>query len=218
MRKPRTSVAQEGYPFIGACAFVTLIAAILGYPLLTLVLLTATLFVLMFFRDPERFVPEDPTAVVSPADGKIIVAERVTDTRFGDEQFFKISIFMNVFNVHVNRIPFSGHIERVHHVPGKFLAADHDSAHLKNEYCAVHLVTENNTKLIFVQIAGLLARRIICRLEPNDRVERGRRFGLIRFGSRVDLYLPADSKPAVQVGQKVRAAESILAHLQAADS
>lgn len=213
MQSSRTSIAPEGYPFIGSCAFVTMVCAILGYQIVTLVLLGVTLFVLMFFRDPERFIPEDPFAVVSPADGKIIIAERVTDTRFADEQLYKISIFMNVFNVHVNRVPFSGRIERVRHVPGQFLAADNDSAHLKNEYCAVDLITGTGTKLRFVQIAGLVARRIICRLEPGDQVQRGQRFGLIRFGSRVDLYLPADCQPAVQVGQKVRAAESILAHL-----
>jgi phosphatidylserine decarboxylase len=215
MQEPRTSIAQEGYPFIGGCAFLTLIAAVLGYLVPTLILLALSFFVLMFFRDPERFGPEESDAVVSPADGKIIIAETATDERFHDGEMFKISIFMNVFNVHVNRVPFAGRIDRVHHVPGTFLAADNDSAHLKNEYCAVRLTTDSGAQLTFVQIAGLVARRIICRLEPGDSVSRGQRFGLIRFGSRVDVYLPPDCRVAVSVGQKVRAAETILAHLAA---
>ena len=213
MEPSRTSIAKEGYPFIGGCAFITLISAILGYQVVTLVLLALSFFVLMFFRDPERFGPEASDAVVSPADGKIIIAETVTDERFHDGEMFKISIFMNVFNVHVNRVPFAGRIERVRHVPGKFIAADKDTAHLKNEYCAVSLTTDSGAQLTFVQIAGLVARRIICRLEPGDTVDRGQRFGLIRFGSRVDVYLPPDCRPAVTIGQKVRAAESVLAHL-----
>jgi len=213
MKKPRTSVAREGYPFIGYSAFLTLISGVLGYPLITLFLLAITTFILMFFRDPERMAPEDAGAVISPADGKIIVAELVRDERFHEEDVFKISIFMNVFNVHVNRVPVSGTIDRVLHVPGAFLAADNDKAHLKNEYCAVSMTTASGAKLTFVQIAGLIARRIVCRLEPGDMVSKAERFGLIRFGSRVDVYLPADARPAVHLGQKVRAGESILAYL-----
>jgi phosphatidylserine decarboxylase len=120
---------------------------------------------------------------------------------------------MNVFNVHVNRIPFSGTVGKVHHVPGSFLAADSEKAHLNNEYCAVKIVTSDRRQITMVQIAGLIARRIICRLEAGDPVTRGERFGLIRFGSRVDLYLPRQSNPTVQVGDKVIAGESLLAYL-----
>ena len=213
MKKPGTSIAREGYPFIGYAAFLTLISAILGYQLIALFLLAATTFILLFFRDPERIAPEDSNGVLSPADGKIIVAELVRDDRFHAEEVFKLSIFMNVFNVHVNRVPCGGTIERVLHVPGTFLAADNTKAHLKNEYCAVSMTTDTGAKITFVQIAGLIARRIVCRLEPGDTVTKAERFGLIRFGSRLDIYLPSDARPAVQLGQKVKAGESILAHL-----
>ncbi len=213
MKKPGTSIAREGYPFIGYAAFLTLISAILGYQLIALFLLAATTFILLFFRDPERITPEDSSGVISPADGKIIVAELVRDDRFHAEEVFKLSIFMNVFNVHVNRVPCGGTIERVSHVPGTFLAADNTKAHLKNEYCAVSMTTDTGAKITFVQIAGLIARRIVCRLEPGDTVTKAERFGLIRFGSRLDIYLPSDARPAVQLGQKVKAGESILAHL-----
>ena len=213
MKQERIPVAAEGYPFIGYSCLLTILSALLGYPLVTLLLLLVTTFILMFFRDPERTHPEIDRGVISPADGKIISVESTRDERFGDGEFLKISIFMNVFNVHVNRIPFSGSVKRIHHVPGKFLAADSDKAHLNNEYCAVKIITESQRDITMVQIAGLIARRIICRLEPGDTVKRGERFGLIRFGSRVDLYLPHQSNPAVKTGDKVVAGESLLAYL-----
>lgn len=213
MKKQSIPVAAEGYPFIFYSAFLTLTCALLGYQLITLVLLAVTTFILMFFRDPERTVPEIDRGVVSPADGKIIFAETTTDIRFSDHEVVKISIFMNVFNVHVNRIPFPGTISSVQHVPGAFLAADSEKAHLNNEYCAVKIVTIDQREITMVQIAGLVARRIICRLEKDDRVSRGDRFGLIRFGSRVDIFLPGQSNLAVKVGDRVRAGESLLAYL-----
>lgn len=213
MKQERIPVAAEGYPFIGYSALLTVLSGLLGYPLITLVLLVTTTFVLMFFRDPERTTPEIARGVISPADGKIIIVEKTRDARFSDEELLKISIFMNVFNVHVNRIPFSGSVRKVQHVPGSFLAADSEKAHLNNEYCAVKILSSDRREITMVQIAGLIARRIICRLEPGDQVKRGERFGLIRFGSRVDLYLPHQSNPAVKVGDKVVAGESLLAYL-----
>jgi len=213
MKKETIPVAQEGYPFIGYSAFVTVISALLGFPIITLVLLVVTTFILMFFRDPERIPPEIDGGVISPADGKIIGVENIRDERFSDDEVLKISIFMNVFNVHVNRIPFSGSVKRVRHVPGSFLAADSDKAHLNNEYCAVQIATDTNKEITMVQIAGLIARRIVCRLQPGDKLATGERFGLIRFGSRVDLYLPKQSNAAIRVGDKVRAGESLLAYL-----
>ena len=213
MKKESVPVAAEGYPFIFYSGFLTLISALLGSLYLTLILLGVTTFILMFFRDPERFTPDLDRGIVSPADGKIIFVGKTIDSRFTDEQVLKLSIFMNVFNVHVNRIPFSGSVQEVHHVAGAFLAADSEKAHLNNEYCAVKIITEENKDITMVQIAGLVARRIICRLEPGDTVSRGDRFGLIRFGSRVDLYLPLQSNPTVKVGDKVRAGESLLAYI-----
>ena len=213
MLKPQVPVAKEGYPFIAFFAFCTLIFAILELPVVTAILLLTTTFVLSFFRDPERFTPEQENALVSPADGKIILIENIVDDQFTGGEAQKISIFMNVFNVHVNRIPFSGKVETILYTPGKFYSADSERGALQNEYCATVITTQHGKKLAFVQIAGLIARRIICWLEPGDQVTKGRRFGLIRFGSRVDLYLPPETKLAVQLGQKVRAGETVLGHL-----
>lgn len=213
MLSPRIPVAKEGFPFIGLSAFITLIFANLGYSCLTTLALITTVFILYFFRDPERFIPERSDALVAPADGKVILIEDVSDTAFTQNQVYKVSIFMNVFNVHVNRIPCDGIVDRVMYTPGKFYSADSAQGALHNEYCATLLTTASGRKIAFVQIAGLIARRIVCWLEPQDTVQRGRRFGLIRFGSRVDLYLPKDTELKVTVGQKVVAGETILGYL-----
>ena len=214
MLSPKIPVAQEGYPFIGFAALLTLVAAALSYCTAAWLLMLATTFILYFFRDPERFIPSQDNALVSPADGKIISVETVNDSQFTQGEAVKVSIFMNVFNVHVNRVPYSGTIEKIIYTPGKFYAADSSKGALHNEYCAAVLQTEQGKKIAFVQIAGLIARRIVCWLEPNDCVVKGRRFGLIRFGSRVDLYLPPDTDLLIQVGQKVRAGESLLGYLR----
>lgn len=210
MLKPKVPVAQEGYPFIGSLAFSTLFFTLQGLTLPAWLSFIATLFSLAFFRDPERFVPPAENEVLSPADGRIIIAEPVSDETFTQNRAYKISIFMNVFNVHVNRAPLSGNVDQVLYRPGKFYAADSEKGGLQNEYCGVIMSHASGHQIAFVQIAGLIARRIVCWLEPGDRIERGRRFGLIRFGSRVDLYLPENSDIRVQVGQKVRAGETVL--------
>lgn len=214
MLTSQVPVNKEGYPFILFSAFCTLLAAILGLYILTGILLVATFFILCFFRDPERFVTDREDAVVSPADGKIIRIERVADNCFIEGEAQKISIFMNVFNVHVNRAPVTGKVDKVLYRPGKFYSADCDKAALQNEYSATLITTPQGHRLACVQIAGLIARRIVCWLEPGDDIIRGRRFGLIRFGSRVDLYLPLDTEILAQTGQEVRAGETILAHLR----
>lgn len=213
MRKERIPVAREGFPFIGYAAFLTIVSALLGFQLISLLLVVVTTFILMFFRDPERLTPPIERGVTSPADGKVIIVEKTKDERFASDEVLKISIFMNVFNVHVNRIPLSGTVEKITHMPGAFLAADNEKAHLNNEYCAVALNVADNRNITMVQIAGFVARRIVCRLEPGDRVIAGERFGLIRFGSRVDMYLPKESHAVVKVGDKVTAGESLLAYL-----
>lgn len=213
MLTQQVPIAKEGYPFIFVLAFATLLAAILAMKVTSGFLLIATIFVLCFFRDPERLGPDRADALVSPADGKVILIERVNDSRFTGEDVQKISIFMNVFNVHVNRIPYSGKVEKILYKPGKFYSADSRQGGLQNEYCASIITTPSGKKIAFVQIAGLIARRIICWLEEGDAVTRGKRFGLIRFGSRVDLYLPLGTELAVNLGQKVRAGETILGYL-----
>jgi phosphatidylserine decarboxylase len=213
MKKPHVPVALEGVPFIGLAALSALVLALLDYDFTALFALLLTAFTLYFFRDPERVTPEDEDAVVSPADGKIILIDKVFDDRFVKEHVYKISIFMNVFNVHVNRNPFPGQVASVRYFPGMFLAANSERGALENEACALVLETGNQHRFAMVQVAGLVARRIVCWAVKGDRLERGQRFGLIRFGSRVDLYLPQQVQLEVVVGQKVRAGETVLGYL-----
>ena len=211
MLEPKVPVAREGYPFIGLGVFVTIFMALVGWPIIAWICFFLTLFTLSFFRDPERFVPHEEGALVSPADGKVIMAEKVVNNPFTDGEAYKVAIFMNVFNVHVNRIPMSGRVERIIHRPGRFYSADTDKAELHNESCATILTTPAGHTIGCVQIAGLIARRIVCWLEPGDMAVKGRRYGLIRFGSRVDLYLPPTSTLLVEKGRKVRAGETVIA-------
>jgi phosphatidylserine decarboxylase len=190
MKVDKIPVAREGYPFIAFIAFATFIFSMLEYDIIALIALFLTGFVFYFFRDPERISPDDEDVVVAPADGKIILVEKIFDDRFVNEHVYKISIFMSVFDVHVNRIPFAGEVEKIQYGPGSFYAANTDQGGLANEHCGVILTTKKNFRYAVVQIAGLVARRIVCWVEKGDTIERGKRFGMIRFGSRVDLYLP----------------------------
>ena len=181
-----------------------------GFPFLVIAAWTA-----WFFRDPHRKDPSDASAVVALADGIILgVTNAVPYPRFLPGQAQRVSIFMSVFNVHVNRIPFSGCVRDVNYNPGKFFAAFAEKASLENEQTAVHLETDGGVKIVFVQIAGLIARRIVCRLAQGDRVRRGERFGLIRFGSRCDLYLPDSVEICVKKGDRVYAGESVIGRFQ----
>ena len=184
--------------------------ALIGLPTLTLIALVITFCICGFFRDPDRIIPDEEGAVVSPADGKVILADFVDNSPFYNGQTMKVSIFMSVFNVHVNRVPFDGRVKEISYYPGKFFSANLDKASLQNEHNAVFVEMDNTKPLCVVQVAGLIARRIICKIQPGDHVIRGQRFGLICFGSRLDVYLPADIKLRVTVGDKVRAGTSIL--------
>lgn len=197
-------IVREGWPFIGAALAFFVILATIGYLPLIIVGLLAVLFVAWFFRNPERALPSDDAAVVSPADGRVINVSK-------DGNISKISIFMSVFNVHVNRIPLSGTVKKIDYNKGKFLVASKDKASLENEQNAVTVVDEKGREVKFVQIAGLVARRIVCHIKEGDKVYRGERFGMIRFGSRLDVYLPSEVNISVKVGEKVKAGESILA-------
>jgi len=203
-------VARAGYPLIFSAAFVTLIFALLGMTYLTLLFLVITFCFCGFFRDPDRVIPDDAGCIVSPADGKVILVGDVERTPFFEGSCKKISIFMSVFNVHVNRIPFNGRVKKVRHRSGKFLAANLDKASMQNEHNAVFLRAENGKHLCVVQVAGLIARRIICKAQPGDDLVRGQRFGLICFGSRLDVYLPDNTEIKVAVGDKVKAGASII--------
>ncbi len=207
-------VATAGYPFILVAAFTTAILALLGFTALTLICLVATFCICGFFRDPDRVTPADKDVVVSPADGKVVAAGLVNNSPFSSGQFMKISIFMSVFNVHVNRVPYNGQVKEIDYFPGKFFSANLDKASEQNEHNALLVEMENGQPLCVVQIAGLIARRIICYIKPGDHVIRGQRFGLICFGSRLDVYLPADIKLRSAVGDKVKAGTSILGQLK----
>lgn len=214
MRNQNQPVAAEGYPFIALFAFVTLILALLGWAILTILSLALTLFCIYFFRNPERHAPPDPDAVVSPADGKVVFVGTVREDRCLKGEAIKVSIFMSVFNVHVNRVPYSGKVLDIFYNKGEFFNAALDKASLENEQAGILLETEQGRPLLFVQIAGLIARRIVSYPKIGDFLERGRRYGLIRFGSRVDVYLPLDAEVAVRVGDRTVAGESVLGYMK----
>jgi phosphatidylserine decarboxylase len=182
----------------------------LANPWLTFPGLVLTVFFIYFFRDPERPVPSDPGIIISPADGRIIALERVREEHFLKGPARKISIFMNVFDVHVNRAPVAGQMLASRYQPGRYLAASRPEAPDQNEQLALHLRTGDGAEVVMVQIAGLLARRIISYVQEGDTLDQGERVGLICFGSRVDLYLPETSQVQVRIGQKVKAGSSIV--------
>ena len=206
-------IASAGYSFIYAAAFATAVFALLEMKGVALLGLIATFFICYFFRDPDRLVPVENKAVVSPADGKVIFAGPAEDTHFYEGTCIKISIFMSVFNVHVNRIPHEGKIRRIEYHPGKFFSANLDKASAQNEHNVVHIETENGIHVCMVQIAGLIARRILCAVQAGDSVVRGQRFGMICFGSRVDVYLPAETRIVVGMGEKIQAGSTVLGYL-----
>jgi phosphatidylserine decarboxylase len=206
--------AREGIPYVLSFAFTTLVVAILGYSFLAWLLLVLTLLVGHFFRDPERIFTADDRDVVSPADGKVILIERVDGSRFAHGPLLKISIFMSIFDVHVNRIPLSGTIHGVHYQKGRFWAAQKARASRENEQNWVWLRNDAGVDVVLTQVAGLIARRIVCWPTVGDRVVRGERFGLIRFGSRVDLYVPEGSDILVSRGEHVYAGETLACRLK----
>ena len=203
-------IAVEGYPFILLFGFVTLVFALLGWGLLTVVLLALTLFSVYFFRNPQRCIPSDENAVVAPADGKVVFVGQVKEERYMKGETLKISIFMSVFDVHVNRIPCSGKMVDFFYRKGEFLNASLDKASDLNEQAGIVLETGEGKRLLFVQIAGLIARRIVTYPKIGDELTKGMRYGLIRFGSRVDLYLPPEWKAAVRVGDRAVGGETIV--------
>jgi phosphatidylserine decarboxylase len=209
----RLPVAREGWPFIIIMGVPTIaVFWLTDLWWLKLVLLALTVFVVAFFRDPERVVPVDPSSIVSPADGRVIKVERVTDFKFLKDEALKISIFMNLFNVHVNRAPAAAKVLKVIYNPGRFFNASHDKASMENEQNAVIAEGPTGRRFVFNQIAGLVARRIVCHAAEGDSLAKGERFGMIRFGSRLDVYLPVDCKVSVRPGERVKAGSSVLGY------
>lgn len=213
MKNQHTPFAREGYPFIAGFALVTVIFAGFGWWCLTTIATVLTLFTAWFFRNPERVVPAGEKRVVAPADGKVIFVGEVAEPRCGAAPVTKISIFMNVFNVHVNRVPVSGTVMERYYNPGRFLNAALDKASVENEQSGLLVKTDSGQNVLFVQIAGLIARRIVTYPVVGDRIERGQRYGLIRFGSRVDIYLPAGTHIACRLGDLTVAGETVLGEL-----
>ena len=206
---PHPIIAREGWPFLGLALVAVLLASqFLGWWSIPFWIIA--LFVLQFFRDPARVIPQDPNAVLSPADGRIVVVGKAHDP-YANREALKISVFMNVFNVHSNRAPVDGKIEKVDYFPGQFVNADLDKASTENERNALVITAANGATVSCVQVAGLIARRILCYVDAGDVLARGQRYGFIRFGSRVDVYLPLSAQPKVAVGDKVSATETVLA-------
>ena len=204
--------AKEGIPFIGAAAGVTLLAGWLGWIIVAVGAAILTLFVSWFFRNPSRVVPQGTRLVVASGDGKVIAIEEEFEPRFIKDRSIRLSIFLNVFDVHINRIPCEGVVEEVQY--SRMTVASRSAATLRNEQNALMIRTVQGAKVLCVQVAGLVARRIVCWISPGDRAVRGERFGLIRFGSRMDTFLPVGTAVKVAVGDRVKGGETILGELQ----
>jgi phosphatidylserine decarboxylase len=213
MRRGSIELCLEGLPLLAFLALAALTLALLGWPVPALAALLACVFTLYFFRDPQRVVPQAEGLAVSPADGKVIAVDRSEEPFTGDEAR-RVSIFMNVFNVHVNRSPVQGEVIGQAYIPGKFFNASRDKASAHNERHLLRIIDAANQSWTVVQIAGLVARRIVSWSGQGEVLQRGARLGLIKFGSRVDLYVPASYEIVVKPGQKVLAGCTVLAEMR----
>ena len=206
-------VAQPGLKFICIAILITGMLFYFGWVLFAWIFFAVTLFVCWFFRDPDRVTPKDEKSLISPADGKVIIVEEQEKCDYLPDPCIKVSIF-NVFNVHVNRIPFDGTVQKVEYHSGKFMNASFDKASVHNERNALMIKTSDDTSFAVVQIAGLVARRIVNCVKEGERVKKGDRYGMIQFGSRLDLYLPRDFEVAVNIGEKTKAGSTIIGYMK----
>lgn len=209
---PHPIIAREGWPFLAVAVLISIVVSVFAGWLWALPLWVITLFILQFFRDPPRLIPQGENLVLCPADGRVIKVERVTDPYLKREAQM-VSVFMNVFNVHSNRSPVDGTIKKVWYFPGSFVNASLEKASVANERNALWIKTKSGQDVTCVQIAGLVARRILCYVKAKDKLTRGQRYGFIRFGSRVDVYLPLTARIKVTLGDKVSASSDVLAEL-----
>lgn len=211
---PRTHwpIAKEGFLFLIPCTLLTIFLELMGWKMLTVLGILLTLFIAFFFRNPKRKIPVLQNVILSPADGRIIHVGECEEDRFLKEKTLKVSIFMSVLDVHINRAPVSGKVLERSYYPGQFLMAYAEKSSLLNEQNAFVLETEDRLKILLVQIAGFVARRIVCYAKAGDTLRMGEIFGMIRFGSRIDLYLPKHVKPNIRVGQHVKGGESIIGY------
>lgn len=203
-------IAREGLPYVAVLAASALAVLAFGWTAVAVVLGAAALFTAWFFRNPPRRGPADPNAIVSPGDGRVLTVVEQEEPRFLKERAVRVSIFLSPLNVHINRTPCAGRVMAVAHTPGKFIVASRAGATLENAQTAVLIETDNGARVLCVQVAGYVARRIVCWLTEGERVERGERYGLIRFGSRMDLYLPLGTAVKVRAGDRVRGGESVV--------
>jgi phosphatidylserine decarboxylase len=213
---PHPIIAREGWLFVAIAVAAAIAATLFAGWGWSVALWLIALFVLQFFRDPPRAIPSDAKAVLSPADGRVVVVERAHDP-YLKRDALKFSVFMNVFNAHSNRSPVDGVVREAWYHAGSFVNAALAKASLENERNALWIKTPDGTDVTCVQVAGLIARRILCYVKAGDRVTRGQRYGFIRFGSRLDVYLPLSAVPKVSVGDNVHAASSVLAELSSSD-
>jgi phosphatidylserine decarboxylase len=211
MMYPHPIIAKEGWPYLALVGAVAFLVQVLGGLFWSWPFWIIFIFVLQFFRDPQRIAPMGKDLILSPADGRIVVVEVANDP-YANREALKISVFMNVFNVHSNRSAVAGLVKAIQYFPGKFVNADLDKASTENERNAV-VIEANSHTITLVQVAGLIARRILCYTHIGDRLKAGERYGFIRFGSRVDVYLPLSAEPLVSVGDKVYATNTALARL-----
>ena len=212
MRQNKWPMAIEGLPFLIPTVLLTVMLGILGWKVWMSLGILLSLFIAYFFRNPKREIPNLQNIILSPADGKVIHVGECEEDRFLKEKALKVSIFMSLFDVHLNRAPVSGKVLEKKYLPGQFLVASVEKSSLLNEQNAMILETEDRIKILLIQIAGLVARRIVCYAKAGDLLRKGEIFGLIRFGSRVDLYLPPEVKPIVRVGPHVKGGESIIGY------
>ena len=203
--------AREGYPFIAFFAVATLVSLFFRINWLTATALILTLFMLYFFRDPDRIIQHDPNAFFAPADGRIVLITKAKEDEVLDTEMLKIGIFMSPMNVHVNRAPCNGTVKSVKHYPGKFFNASTDDASILNEHITMLLECRDHGPIVVKQIAGTVARRAVCRVKPGDTLKQGERYGMIKFSSRVDIFLPLDTEVKVKLDDKVTAGETIIA-------
>ena len=212
MTQRRWPIAKEGFPFLIPATLLTIFFIGMGWKVLAFLGILLTLFIAFFFRNPKRTIPTLQNVILSPADGTIINVGECEEDRFLKGKALKVSIFMSLFDVHVNRAPASGKVLQRSYHPGRFLVANVEKSSLLNEQNAVILETEDRLKILLVQIAGFVARRIVCYAKAGDLLKKGQIFGLIRFGSRIDLYLPTEVRPVIRVGQHVKGGESIIGY------
>jgi phosphatidylserine decarboxylase len=210
----RIPIVSDGFRFIIPLFILSGIAIYFCLTTLSVILGVLTIFVISFFRDPEREIPEGEGIVVSPADGRVVKVQDIKNDAIYGGDAVCISIFLSIFNVHVNRAPHEGIVKKVVYNHGKFLAAFDDKASLLNEQNSVLIESKNGAKILVKQIAGLIARRIVCWVKEGDKVERGMRYGLIRFGSRADIFLPPDAEVNVKVGDKIKGGINIIGRLK----